>query len=531
MASQPPVAGEALSFTDARGCREWLGTLPLTNIPQAQALLLDGLRALNAAGFDPLERLKSLELARDKVAFLQGEQRSRYFGKTLPLSPNDTSAWNTGRLLLAEIEAGYRLCEDAAGASSLSTHRPLIAQRLVRYVGAQMAFHASIYRRFEPELWLRLHALYARAETGGWLTQGVKDSLESEEQASSVLEAYVHVVLLQAAYLSELTAPQMDFVDALLRVWARKVTVKAVAPGEPVTYPLAVDLDKPIGARPLLSGEARESHRVLEVDALSKSMRKRLHGFAKGEGVAALKLPVQAAAIDAQQQLKRLHKLWCEGAAPRPAARVPEEKSAGVVWTLPDIHFFLSGGKPFEAAEAGRELTREENQDIAMFGRVREQTHNRMGAVPNVTAEAWGIIDEMLGAWRLLRPSTASRGVAIGRVLAMRIGDAGEFHAGYVSALVQEVDGSIVITLRLFPGKPEPLAARPGEPRNRGMAQWTPALLLPAMEKLRVPATLVLASGLAARGRQVEVRGAAVRTLTVGEVLEHGTDFERVTAA
>src|SRR5689334_11328706 len=74
MSIPPSVAGEPLAFKDARGCKEWLETLPLTNIPQAQALVLDGLRALNAAEFDPLERLKSLELAREKVAFLQGEQ-------------------------------------------------------------------------------------------------------------------------------------------------------------------------------------------------------------------------------------------------------------------------------------------------------------------------------------------------------------------------------------------------------------------------------------------------------------------------
>jgi hypothetical protein len=76
MASLPPT-GSSLAFNDARGCKEWLGTLPLTNIPQAQALLLDMLRALNGAEFDPLERLKCLELARERVAFLQGEQRSR----------------------------------------------------------------------------------------------------------------------------------------------------------------------------------------------------------------------------------------------------------------------------------------------------------------------------------------------------------------------------------------------------------------------------------------------------------------------
>ena len=50
-------------FTDARRCREWLGTLALTNVAQAQAMLADGLRGLNAASMDGLESLKCLELA------------------------------------------------------------------------------------------------------------------------------------------------------------------------------------------------------------------------------------------------------------------------------------------------------------------------------------------------------------------------------------------------------------------------------------------------------------------------------------
>ena len=536
MATVPPDRGAMPgAFADARGCKEWLATLPLTNIPQAQAMLLEGLQALNAGSFDPLERLKCLELARERASFLQGEQRSRYFGKTLPLSPTDAGAWNTGRLLLAEIETGYRRCQEAGG-EAMHAHRALILQRLMRYVGAQMAFHASIYRRFEPELWLRLHGLYAAAEKEGLLEEHVKDSLESDDRGSSPMEAYVHVVLLQASYLSELTAPQMDFVEGLLRAWARKVGVKPLDAAAPsaATHPLAVDLEKSIGARPLGAADALPSHRVLLVEELSKSLRKRIHGLAKGDSVADLRLPVQASGIDVHSQLQRLHKLWCEGAPPRPPARVPAEKTAGVVWSLPDIHFFLSGGKAFEQPGQSRELTRQEKQDIEIFGRVREhtQTHSRMASVPNVTAEPWGVIDEMLGAWRLMRPSTASRGVAIGRVLAMRLGDTADFHVGYVSALVQELDGSIVITLRLFPGKPEPLAARAGEPRNRGVAsQWSPAIALPALEKLRVPATLVVTSGLGPRGRQVEIWSGGAKALTVKEVLERGTDFDRILAA
>ena len=530
--STPPRPESSVPFADAHGAKEWLGALPLTNIPQAQSLVLEALVALNRAPFPALERLKSLELARDKVAFLQGEQRSRYFGKTLPLSANDSAAWNTGRLLLEEMEAGYRRClEDAAAGGEIRAHRALVVHRIMRYVGAQMAFHATIYRRFDPQLWTRLHATLAEAEAAGILAERVKDSLDSDDRASSVMEAYAYVVMLQAAYLSELTAPQMDFVEALLRLWARKVVVRTplAAPVEGLpAWPLAVDLDKPIGARPLPHAEATPHHRVLDVDAVSKSIRKRLHGLAKGEDATKVDLPREAASIDAQEQLQRLHKLWCEGAPPRPPAKVPAEKTAGLVWGIPEIHFFVSGGKAFEQPGEERELTSAEKQQMEVFGHVRERTHNKLVVPQNFAVEPWGVVDEMLGAWRLTRPAAASKGVAIGRIVAMRLGDTAPFYVGMITALVQELDGAIVATLTLFPGRPEPVAARPGEPRNRAASQWTPALRLPPLEKLRVPPSVIVASGLASRGRTIEIWAVQRHALPVHELLDRGTDFDRV---
>jgi hypothetical protein len=110
------------------------------------------------------------------------------------------------------------------------------------------------------------------------------------------------------------------------------------------------------------------------------------------------------------------------------------------------------------------------------------------------------VIDEMLGAWRLQRPSSASRGVTIGKLVAMRVGDTGPFFLGMVSALVQETDGRIVATVTLFPGKPEPVAVRAGDARNRANAKWSEAFRLPELEKLKVPMTFVVPSGLAQRG-------------------------------
>lgn len=535
MAANPPTRpGTGTALNDAKSCKEWLNGLPLTNIPQAQQVVLDVLRPVNRGEPGGIERLKCLELMRDKIAFLQGEQRSRYFGKSLPLSSNDHAAWSIGRSLLEEMETGYRQCLTVAEIEKgeLARHMPLMMQRIIRYLGAQMLFHAMVYRRFDPALWLRLHEQFAAAERDGLADERVKDSLESEDGFSSVHEAYVHVVLTQAAYLSEMSAPQMDLLEALLRIWARKVHIFVDPPADAEpgsTFPLAVDFAKPIGARPLHADARQSTHRVLDVEGLSMSIRRRLKGLQAGEEPASLGLPAEASAIDTLALLNRLHKLWCEGAPPRPPAKIPAEKVVGLAFGLAEIHYFVTGGAAFEQPDKERELTRQEKDDLAVFGKVTERTQQMRLAEYNFELESWGVVDEMMGAWRLLRPSTASKGVAIGRILAMQLGETGPFFLGMVQALVQETDGRIVITVALFPGKPEPLAVRAADSRNRQGTQWVQAFRLPALERLRVPASLVVPTGIASRGRGIEVWSDGAKESTVYEVLERGADFDRVT--
>lgn len=531
MSAAPPGSREgALAFADARGCKEWLNALPLTNIPQAQTLLLETLRALNGATLEALERLRCLELMRDKVAFLQGEQRTRYFGKTLPLSTNDNSAWLTGRALLEAMEAGYRkVLEAAMGDGEARRHCALVAQRIVRYLGAQMLFHDIAYRRFDRQLWVRLHRQYRQAEEAGWHRERVKDTLEGDASGSSVEEAYVHFVMLQAAYLAELRAHEIDFTEALLRQWIRKVQLAAEPPAD-ATHALAVDLDRDIGARPLAQVDAGASRRVLDTSAISKSLRRRIKGLKEDETPAALGLPPLPAEVEPGHALQRLHRLWCEGAPPRPPAHVPGEKTAGVVFGLPEIHFFVTGGKTFEQPDRKRELTPREKQDIEVFGRVTERTQSLMVTEQHAfTVEPWAVIDEMRGAWRLQRPPTASRGVSIGRIVAMRVGDTAPFFLGMVSALVLETDGRLVVTVTLFPGKPEPIAVRPADARNRSSAKWSEGFRLPEMERLKAPASLVVPSGMAQRGRGIEAWAGEPKESTVYEILERGADFDRIT--
>ena len=521
-------ADGTLPFQDARTCKDWLAALPLTNIPQAQALVLDALRALEASGIAPLERLKALEIMREKIAFLQHEQRARYFGKSLPLSASDASAWSTGAALLQQMEQGYRTCL-ARGGEELAPHRALMMQRALRYIGAQMLFHAAVYRRFDPALWTRLHALYREAEGLSLGAEHVKDSLDAAEAGSTILETYVHAVLMQATYLSEMTPPQMEFAEALLRLWMRKVSL--ARPAEGTAYPLVVDLDKPIGARPLAEDATRADLRVVDVEGLSRSMRKRVHALQNGEDPAAVGLPL-IAGVDALSQLQRLHRLWCEGAPPRPPARPSEVKEVSLVFGFSDIHFFVSAGKVFEQPDRKRELTRQEKQDMEVFGQVTERTASRMVAEHNFVAESWPVVDEMRGSWRVERPRSGGKSVSIGRLVAMRMGEAGTFYLGVVSALSQEVDGRIIATITLFPGKPEAVPVRSGDARHRTTAKWTEGFRLPPLERAQIAGSLVVPGGIAARGRGVEVwQDGKAREAAGYEVLDHGSDFDRITLA
>ncbi len=196
---------------------------------------------------------------------------------------------------------------------------------------------------------------------------------------------------------------------------------------------------------------------------------------------------------------------------------------------MPEIYFFITGGRAFEQPDKKRELTSQEKQDIEVFGRVREQTQSKMVAEFNYTVENWAALDEGLGNVAGTAPidSLARRGIR--RLTALRMGDTGPFFLAMVSELTQETDGKIVATLTLFPGRPEPVAVRAADMRTRASAQWVPGFRLAALEKAQIPASIIVPSPMGTRGRGIEVWIEGSRESTVEELLLRGTDFDRAT--
>jgi hypothetical protein len=363
------------------------------------------------------------------------------------------------------------------------------------------------------------------------VTRKVKDSVGSIDGISTVQQAYTAVLLGQAANTYELTPRQIDFVDAVLKRWGHKVTVEREGPANSLGLQCAVDLLSNAGCAFHGDSVPAEHIRVLLMEDLSKSLRRRIKKLAEGEDPASLELPPEWGAAEAKDQLVRLHKLWCEGTSLRSPATIPDDTVAQLTFGISETHFFMSGNL-FEQPGVTRELSRQEMSDISMFGKVSESTIRARYAEFNYGTETWGIVDESRGYMRMLRPPNSSHGVAIGKLVGIKIGKRETFYLGVVRELAEELDGVIYATLSMLPGKPEATAVRAADTRTRSGGNYVQGFRLPPMESLKIPETLVVPASFAQRGRGIDIyhpEHGSAKEVKVLDFVERGIDFDRVT--
>jgi hypothetical protein len=225
--------------------------------------------------------------------------------------------------------------------------------------------------------------------------------------------------------------------------------------------------------------------------------------------------------------------LWCEGDLPRSSGVVPDETAATLSFGLEEIHFELTG-KHFEQPGRKRELSRAELNDIAMFGKVSEATLKSLYGETKHKTESWGIVDEARGMLRVMRPSNSGQGLAIGKIVGVRVGPKGGWLLAAVRSVVQETDGSLYATIGVFPGAPSAIAVRSADLRHRPGTQFFQGVRLPAVPALNVPETLIVPSGITQPGRGLDVAalggGAGEASeVTSHEFVERGLDYDRVT--
>jgi hypothetical protein len=516
----------APQFIDAESCKTWLASVPLANVAVAQQDLLSELELFNSYSTSAANRLAVLEAMREPVSFVQIERAKHFMNRALPMAQAEAAAFDDTVELWEQMRVGYLRCLKAAlsGEAGMRAQAALLTQRLAAYSGLKMFHYYRAYREVPRHDWRSLHEVYAHAEKLGVAEGG----LNRDVQDSSPRIAYVRALLMGMANPHELGQRQLTFVAFLLERWAPKLEVsrKPVAEDDGVP-PLVVDLAGERVPERLESGTPPAAEpRYLDARKLAKSLRNRVALLRKGESPAKLALGEDCVQPSCEQTLVFLFRQWCQARPARPLAGRPATMKAQVTTDMEAIHHYMSGGQRRQVE--AKELTQQQRLEMETFGRIRSVDNEQYTSARGYALEEWTIEEDSAQELHIVRPSGhGAKRYGHGQLVTVRPPDASGFILGQVRWLIGAVNGDLRAGIKLMPGIASPTSVR-GTGLNDKAERPVQALLLAAVPAVNSPATLVLPAGWYKPKRVLEVQGDKPYNVRLVELVERGSDYERV---
>ncbi len=522
------LGGAPLSVTDARSCKRWLNALPLTNVQQAHAQISIQVDLLNREKLPALERLKIIEQLREPVSYLQQELQKKLTHKLVPMRDAEALLWNNIIGLLQGLAKGYQLCLQAHldGDSTLAEFAPLITQRCLFYLTRQLIERFRVYQEPVEGLWRQLHQLFAYSELQGFAKTGIKDSLNRQVKLSTCSAMYVQALLLDLANPYQMTGRQLATLDRWLDKWSGRVDVTEEYPPTPTLSIIAVDLDVDSGPKAIKNVFSFQRPRYLDMERLGSSLRKRIKFLQKGGDVEELKLGEDCVQPGCQEFLTTLYSHWCEAEVSRVTERRESQAQVQVAFGFQAIYFFLSG-QVFKPPVGEEDLSWQEIEDIQVFGRVTDRAQKKKALGQHFNLDLWQIHDESALGFCIARNSATHAQLSHYQLLALKPTDSERFLLGMVRWLRFDRNGELQLGVKTLVGPPVAIAA--GQISLGSAAhKFVPAFLLPEMPALQSPASLILPLGWFAAGKRIEIFDTKKKPVRLVELLEKGSDYERV---
>jgi hypothetical protein len=518
------------AFSNAKECADWLDALPLTNAATAQMQLRAQLDALARCGTKPAVLFEMLEVLREPFGFVQTEMAKKFVHRALHLADLELAARNNSLLAWKAYRTACLIClqslldgaRDLKGAAAAVCHRAIDAHARMMIDEARTNCEAS------ADDWAVLHQIYSAAEALGVEAEKVKDPLSQESPVTNCMAVYAQPVLVTLGSYNEWTARQSAMILRWLERWSTKITITATPPASPVKPPVLTDLDSTRGGfRPQEGGPAAgPGVRYLDIGELSLSIKNRVILLRKGETPVNLGLGEDCVMPGCEQQLINLYQHWCDGRVDRNQVRRPANGNALLAVGLEVMHYYLSG-KPFKQPGEVKELTSKQRQEIATFGRIATRDEDEYSQIHGYAMEQWQLRDESMAGMRILRAKgVRGQRIAAGTIIAARPDGAKGFMLGTVRWVQWLTDDSIMTGVRAIPGTPMPVALRQTG-INAAKEKYHQGFLVPAVEALKTPDTVLMPAGWFKPGKVIEVYADKPWRITLIDVIERGSEFER----
>ncbi|MCR4300450.1 MAG: hypothetical protein NUV51_02490 [Sulfuricaulis sp.] len=548
-----------MAETDPKYARAWLASLPLTDSAETAREIYQALYTLNREALDVAQRFELMELYTAPVASVTSALESYFTRAALPLTPKKRQLAEFIRQLHLEMSFGYKAClQELERKRLLWGKKSLRSQALVRamhYLGEVLLHSYQVYMPNPAGVWRELHAIYQHAVVNGLAEELVETALPVTSKTTLTHE-YIRVLLLGLCNPYQLPQGECRQVQHFLFQWGDKALIQEKPEvAQPAGYFL---IDSATDSLPVpFPSEAafQPGHglRLLNSIELLRTINFFIQRLQQGDSARKLSLGIEGLDSVCLDMLQRMVRSW--GQLPRRQfSRIQRSGPVFVCAGIPAMHFFANGQVPFTPPT--RDAKHEADDRVILPSHIEEEINQEARAeeegfieleepvkagpmlqtVPREISasssegfrvDRWQIKDAAPKGLQLVRFGTSHTYVRVGDAVGIQqMDEIGRWSVGVVRWMKSPESGSLEMGVELLASgaKPVPVAPVP----HSGAAKYQPALLLPAIEALRRPATLLLARGVFASGSNILLAENAneIRTVRLLERLEYSNVFE-----
>jgi hypothetical protein len=519
-----------LAETDPRYARAWLDSLPLADPVEAAREIYQSLYTLNRQELEPQPRFDLMELYVPAVSTVSGSLQNHFLHLPFPLPPRKWQLAEFVRQIHMEMAYGYKCCLNNLARIRLPWNRrhitPVASERAMRYLGEVLANSYQAYMPYPPGVWREIHTLYRYAEERGFESEPLNGAREPAA-GTTIRQRYLQSLLLGLTGPYQLGQGESTQIAQFLSHWTDKAVLQSdLNVASPVGHFL-VDLgaDSPPTPYPReVNLAANEGLRVLNTIELVRQVHHFISRVQKGEPARTLGLGIDCLDAACLDLLRRLVRAW----ALVPRRQHSRLKRRGAVFLcagLGAVHFFTNGQKPFHlpsgiaagtASDAPRSVQPDADAPTAGDGEEADQIYialDEPGTVADSTAGAlsgtalmtspseswrvdrWRVRDLSPKGLLLVRSGEAMTHVRVGDPLGLqRMGDVRHWSIGVVRWMKSMDATTHEMGVELLAPRGKPVALWPANGHGVREPQML-ALLLPAVETMHRPTTLLVARG------------------------------------
>ncbi len=463
--------------TNPQHLREWLISLPTSNVMEAGRMLLDALSTLNRVKLEAEDRIKLLDEYQSSLEMLTGAFEAAYASPGLPMKERARQAAQLALNLWLEMTLGWKqaLMDKVEKKFSFFTSTKLVPILLQAVLYSFWRTYQVCTRLFQPlpvGMWSEIHQVFRYAAENKFLDERKSDN-PKEKASRSIATVYKQILLLALADPQRFSGPELDKILEIIEGYAGYAHFRSVSKlnSSAGFFLIEMEFDRPpqfVGNRSL---DQLPSQSLL-FDTIE--LAKKLH---KAEINVESKVPLANDRAKVQmwlEILRRVIRQWSISPQ-RMYQRIPAQASVEVVLGLEPSVIQLNGGLPLRLPT--------QQEPIAAAVDVLEM----LQPIP------WQVINESPGGYAILARNLPSEQARPGEVVAIRAASDTGWMVASIRWLQQRYDGATEMGLQVMSAKAQPILLRPVGVNAE--QTYLPALLLPNIAALKQAQRVVTAKG------------------------------------